>query len=91
MNENNPLGMRGLELVELATHDAAPIGALLKSLGFSRAKRHATMAVDVLINQYTEACRHVPILVYENNGFMRIYEDRESVNNRNKRCFLCNI
>ena len=51
----------------------------------------ATMAVDVLINQYTEARRHVPVLVYENNGFMRIYEDRESVYNRNKRCFLCNI
>ena len=51
----------------------------------------ATMAVDVLINQYTEASRHVPILVYENNGSMSIYEDRESVQQRNKRCFLCNI
>ncbi len=51
----------------------------------------ATMAVEVLINQYTEAQRHVPILVYENNGSMRIYEDRESVEHRNKRCFLCNI
>src|SRR3989441_6351841 len=37
----------------------------------------ATMAVEVLINQYTEARRHVPVLVYENNGVMRIYEDRE--------------
>ena len=51
----------------------------------------ATMAVEVLINQYTEARRHVPILVYENNGCMRIYEDRESVELRNKRCFLCNV
>jgi molybdopterin/thiamine biosynthesis adenylyltransferase len=51
----------------------------------------ATMAVDVLINQYIEAQRHVPVLVYENNGSMRIYEDRESVQHRNKRCFLCNI
>jgi len=51
----------------------------------------ATMAVDVLINQYTEARRHVPVLVYENNGYMRIYEDRESVYSRNKRCFLCNV
>src|SRR6266487_2945567 len=51
----------------------------------------ATMAVEVLINQYTEARRHVPVLVYENNGFMRIYEDRESVEQRNKRCFLCNV
>ena len=51
----------------------------------------ATMAVEVLINQYTEARRHVPVLVYENNGYMRIYEDSESVEQRNKRCFLCNV
>ena len=51
----------------------------------------ATMGVEVLINQYTEARRHVPVLVYENNGYMRIYEDRESVEQRNKRCFLCNV
>src|SRR6266566_4801534 len=51
----------------------------------------ATMAVEVLINQYTEARRHVPVLVYEYNGFMRIYEDRESVEQRNKRCFVCNV
>jgi len=51
----------------------------------------ATMAVEVLINQYTEARRHVAVLVYENNGYMRIYEDRESVEQRNKRCFLCNL
>jgi molybdopterin/thiamine biosynthesis adenylyltransferase len=51
----------------------------------------ATMAVEVLINQYTETRRHVPILVYENNTCMRIYEDRESVEQRNKHCFLCNV
>jgi hypothetical protein len=51
----------------------------------------ATMAVEVLMNQYTEARRHVPILVYENNGDMSMYEDRESVQQRNKHCFLCNI
>ncbi len=51
----------------------------------------ATMAVEVLINQYTDARRHIPILVYENNGSMSIYEDRESVQQRNKHCFLCNI
>src|SRR5438105_1250354 len=51
----------------------------------------ATMAVEVLINQYTEARRHVPILVYENNGYMGMYEDSESVQQRNKHCFLCNI
>jgi molybdopterin/thiamine biosynthesis adenylyltransferase len=51
----------------------------------------ATMAVEVLINQYTEMRRHVPVLVYENNGSMSLYEDRESVQQRNKHCFLCNI
>ncbi|GER89781.1 hypothetical protein KDW_39430 [Dictyobacter vulcani] len=51
----------------------------------------ATMAVEVLLNQYTEARRHAPILVYENNGSMQIYEDDESVRHRNKHCFLCHI
>lgn len=51
----------------------------------------ATMAVEVLVNQYTEARRHVPILVYENNGYMSMYEDRESVQQRNKQCFMCNV
>src|SRR3989442_8372598 len=51
----------------------------------------ATMAVEVLVNQYTDVRRHVPILVYENNGYMSIYEDRESVQLRNKNCFICNI
>jgi len=51
----------------------------------------ATMAVEVLVNQYTEVRRHIPVLVYENNGHMSIYEDRESVQLRNKQCFLCNI
>ncbi len=51
----------------------------------------ATMAVEVLVNQYTDAREHVPILVYENNGFMSIYEDSESVQQRNKNCYTCNI
>jgi molybdopterin/thiamine biosynthesis adenylyltransferase len=51
----------------------------------------ATMAVEVLVNQYTDVRRHVPVLVYENNGHMSIYEDRESVEMRNKRCFMCNV
>lgn len=51
----------------------------------------ATMAVEVLINQYTDGRRHRPVLVYENNEQMSIYEDRESTQHRNKHCFLCNI
>ncbi len=37
----------------------------------------ATLAVEALLNQYTGVRRHVPILVYENNGAMSLYEDRE--------------
>ena len=51
----------------------------------------ATMAVDTLIAQYTDEMRSIPILVYENNGAMRVYEDSESVERRNKHCFLCNV
>jgi molybdopterin/thiamine biosynthesis adenylyltransferase len=51
----------------------------------------ATMAVEVLVNQYTDVRRHVPVLVYENNGAMSVYEDRESVQLRNKQCFVCNV
>ena len=51
----------------------------------------ATMAVEVLVNQYTDLRRHIAVLVYENNGAMSIYEDRESVLQRNKKCFICNI
>jgi molybdopterin-synthase adenylyltransferase len=51
----------------------------------------ATMAVEVLVNQYTNVRKHRPILVYENNGSLSIYEDRESVQFRNKNCFLCHI
>lgn len=51
----------------------------------------ATMTVDMLINQYTGARRHVPVLVYEYNGSMSTYADSESVQQRNTHCFLCNI
>ncbi|HZS79703.1 MAG TPA: ThiF family adenylyltransferase [Ktedonobacteraceae bacterium] len=51
----------------------------------------ATMAVEVLINQYTGARKHVPVLVFENNEYMSVYEDKESVQYRNKQCFLCNV
>ena len=51
----------------------------------------ATMAVEVLVNQYTDVRRHVPVLVYENNEYMSMYEDTESVEQRNKHCFLCNV
>lgn len=51
----------------------------------------ATLAVETLINQYTERSRHSPVLVYENNESAYIYDDHTSVEQRNKHCFLCNI
>lgn len=49
----------------------------------------ATIAIDVLINQYTERQKHEPILVYEDNNSKCIYPDRISVERRNKDCFHC--
>lgn len=51
----------------------------------------ATMAVDTLVNQYTERQRHIPILIYEDNLSKAIYEDTESLRLRNKNCFTCNV
>ena len=51
----------------------------------------ATMAVDVLVNQYTERHRDAIIQVYEDNEFQTIYEDRVSVANRNLECNVCSI
>ncbi len=49
------------------------------------------MAVDMLLNQYTQRQPHVPIWVYENNAVPRFYEDRESVAQRNLNCFICHL
>lgn len=51
----------------------------------------ATMAVDVLVNQYTERERDAVITVYEDNGFPVIYEDTESVKCRNLECPVCSL
>lgn len=51
----------------------------------------ATIAVRVLINQYTERQRHVPVLVYEDNAAQAIYEDSTSVAQRNLECYSCNM
>jgi molybdopterin-synthase adenylyltransferase len=49
----------------------------------------ATLAVDVLINQYTEQQPHVPLLVYDGTRGRAIYEDHDSINERNMTCFFC--
>ena len=50
-----------------------------------------SMAVDSLINQYTGIHGHRPVLVYENNGQVCIYEDKESLENRINDCYTCNF
>lgn len=49
----------------------------------------AAMAVEVLVNQYTERQPHAPIWVYENNAGMTMYPDTRSVEQRHKHCFVC--
>lgn len=51
----------------------------------------ATMAVEILVNQFTGRQRHRSVMIYENNGGMSIYEDRESIERRPKRCFSCDL
>ena len=51
----------------------------------------ATMAVDTLVNQYTERRRDAVILVYEDNQSQSIYEDIESLERRPRTCNVCDI
>lgn len=48
-----------------------------------------SMAVEVLLNQYAGRQPHVPVWVFENNQAMAMYEDRLTVDQRNRRCFAC--
>lgn len=50
----------------------------------------ATMAVDTLVNLYTERRRDVVIL-YEDNMVPTVYEDRESVESRHLGCRVCSL
>lgn len=51
----------------------------------------ATLATDILINQYTERQGDKVITVYENNSSPTIYEDIESVKKRSLSCITCGI
>lgn len=51
----------------------------------------ATLAVDTLINQYTERQRDVVIRVFEDNLAPVIFEDIDSVKTRNLSCSICDI
>lgn len=49
----------------------------------------ATMAVDTLVNQYTERRRDAVVTVYEDNDFPSIYEDTYSTEHRCMDCSVC--
>ena len=51
----------------------------------------ATLAVDTLINQYTERQRDVVIRVFEDNIAPVIFEDVDSLRERNLHCNICDI
>ena len=51
----------------------------------------ATLAVDTLINQYTQRQRDVVIRVFEDNFAPVIYEDTDSLRERNFSCHVCDI
>ena len=60
---------------------------VVQSVAFGK----ATLAVDTLVNQYTERQRDVVIRVFEDNFAPTIYEDVESVAQRNLSCSICDI
>ncbi|MBK1642528.1 hypothetical protein CKO12_11690 [Chromatium okenii] len=47
------------------------------------------LAVDALMNQYTERQPTIPVLVYENNDQPCLYPDTASVNERQRDCYHC--
>ena len=49
----------------------------------------ATIATDVLINQYTERQKDQFVIEYENNESPMIYEDVDCIRKRNLECHLC--
>ena len=51
----------------------------------------ATLAVDVLVNQYTGRRRDSHVLVFEDNEGPCIYEDRAAYQMRNLNCAVCDI
>ncbi len=46
MNEQNPTGLRGIAFVEMTGPDSEMLANILRTFGFSRERRHATLDVD---------------------------------------------
>ncbi len=47
MNHHNPLGLDGIDFIEIASPDPDGVARTLRDFGFSRLMRHATMAIDL--------------------------------------------
>jgi molybdopterin/thiamine biosynthesis adenylyltransferase len=97
----NCLGRIDPTLVAAETHKHGIIGSELIRRGYvhgQHVKQPAVktlnasvgaLAVDILINQYTQRQPCVPIWVYEANEGFAIYPDQESLRNRNLSCIAC--
>lgn len=51
----------------------------------------AALAVEQLVDQFTQRTNSEPILVYERNAQSVIYGDMESLKNRNMQCMTCGV
>lgn len=51
----------------------------------------SNIAVETLLNQITERQKHRPIVVFENNETLSVFEDKDSLFYRNTNCYYCNI
>lgn len=51
----------------------------------------AALAVEQLLDQYTQRTNPEPVLVYERNAQSVIYGDMESLKNRNMQCMTCGV
>ncbi|MBN8633511.1 MAG: ThiF family adenylyltransferase [Rhodobacterales bacterium] len=97
----NCLGRINPTLVAAYEHRADTIGAELVRKGYvtgQEVKEPAVktlnaivgaMAVDALLNQFTERQRHVPVTVYESNHLSAIYPDEQWQSSRQVSCYFC--
>lgn len=46
VTDKNPLGLQGIDFIEIATPDPAHVASLLRDFGFSRLMRHERQAID---------------------------------------------
>jgi len=97
----NCLGRINPTLVAAYEHRADTIGTELVRKGYvtgQEVKEPAVktlnsivgaMAVDLLLNQFTQRQRHVPVVVYESNQLPAIYPEEQWQSHRQASCYFC--